>query len=438
MNHCIRQVPRYGTYFVADISLSHIVAFMTAYICSINKVFGNEDRLGDFAKQFTLNGRLQNDPELVFWRRVQASWPRLTSPISWRRQRLLRKFPGLSRLRSLEDAASAVPGTGKKAQQRRKRGRAASLWAFALESVLQANFDKRLKNGSRGQRRLFRRLAALDNVQLLLQAGYEFVTATLARLELLTRLRILTKTTVFISTIDSSDGSLRRLKRDITDTAQALRLSSKVKLARLTIDTVIMDEAGCVLETAIPVLLSLGTKNLTLVGDHNQLKPFSQVRDGKASVSHSRSLMERAIDSGLTPQFLNTQYRMHPTICDVRPNANLNCPSSVSAWYANELRLTSGEQCSDGVLASVLAAVSPGEHELIAKVVENVRRHLMGACRCCSLLACFILRFVCPKPPPGRELSLRRQGVPLVRPHDVPCAKIVLHLHASPARPELE
>lgn len=293
------------------------------------KVFGNESRLGAFAKQFTIDGRLQNDPELEFWRRVKVAWAaalRLASPISWRKQYLLRKFPGLSRLWSLEDASFAVTGTGKKAQQLRKRGRAAALWAFALENVLQANYDKRLKNGSRGQRRMFRQLIALDSIQALLQAGHAFVTAILLRLQLLTRLRILTKTMVFISTIDSSENSLRWLKRDITDTAMGLRLSRKVKLPMITIDTVILDEAACVLEPAIPVLLSLGTKNLTLVGDHNQLRPFSQVREGKASMNHARSLMERAINSGVTPQFLDTQYRMHPRICDVRPmEESLTC-----------------------------------------------------------------------------------------------------------------
>lgn len=268
-------------------------------------MFGNEIRLGNFSKQFTIEGRMQNDEELVFWRRIQASWPRLTSTISWRKEHLLRKFPGLSRLR--------------------ERGRAAGLWMRALESVLQANSDKRLKNGSPDQRRMLRRLTALDSVQTLLQTGYAFVAAILVRLELLTRLRILTKTRVFISTIDSSESSLRRLKRDIAEATRALRLSRKMKPSPVSIDidTVILDEAGCVLETAIPVLLSLGTKNLTLVGDHNQLRPFSHVREGKASSNHSRSLLERAIKSGLTPQFLDTQYRMHPNICDVRLDGNM-------------------------------------------------------------------------------------------------------------------
>lgn len=284
-------------------------------------MFGNESRLGDFAKQYTIDGRMQNDPELVFWRRVQPSWAaalRLASPISWRKQHLLRKFPGVLRLWRLKDASFAVTGAGKKAQKLRERGRAASLWAFALETVLKTNYDKRLQNRSKGRRRMFRQLVALDSFQALLQAGYNFVTATLLRLELLTRFRMLTTTMVFISTIDSAESSLRRLRRDITQTVKALQVSSKVNQPQITIDTVIMDEAGCVLETAILVLLSLGTKDLTLVGDHHQLRPFSQAREGGASRNHSRSLMERAINRGLTHQFLDTQYRMHPKICNVR------------------------------------------------------------------------------------------------------------------------
>lgn len=285
------------------------------------KVFGNETRLGKFSRQFTIDGRLQNDQELVFWRNVQASWAaalRIALQFSWREKYLLPNFPGISRLKGLEEASFAATGAGKKAKALRKRGRAAGLWAFALESVIQANYNKRLENGNRSQRRTFRQLLAMKHYQALLQEGFAWVEATLRRLELLTRLRFLTTTMVFVSTIDSSEGSLRRLKVDITETSKALRLSPKVKLPPVTLDTAIMDEAACVLETAVPVLLSLGIQNLTLVGDHNQLRPFSQVRESNACMHHSRSLMERAINSGFPKQFLDTQYRMHPKICDVR------------------------------------------------------------------------------------------------------------------------
>lgn len=284
-------------------------------------MLGNETRLGKVAKQFDLQGRLSNDPELVFWRRVQESWAtalHLTSPSSQGELRHRSRFPGINRLRDLEDAAFAATGRTKKADKLRNRGRAAGLWAFAFERVLQANDDKRLRDGNGAKEGVFPRLVALDRIKRLLQDGYAFVTAVLLRLELLTRYRILTKTMVFISTIDSAQSSLRRLTEDITETA--LLLSSKhvkVKPPRVTLDTAIMDEAACVMETAVPVLLFLGITNLTLVGDHNQLRPFSHIRESQGVKNHSRSLMERAIDAGVKPQFLDTQYRMHPRISEV-------------------------------------------------------------------------------------------------------------------------
>lgn len=49
-----------------------------------------------------------------------------------------------------------------------------------------------------------------------------------------------------------------------------MRLQVSVKL-----DTVIVDEAGCVLEPAIPVLLRWKPNNLILIGDHLQLPPYT-------------------------------------------------------------------------------------------------------------------------------------------------------------------
>ena len=48
------------------------------------------------------------------------------------------------------------------------------------------------------------------------------------------------------------------------------------------------------------------------VGDHCQLQPFSLLQDqfGVPETHHSRSLLERAVEAGLTPWLLGTQYRM--------------------------------------------------------------------------------------------------------------------------------
>ena len=87
---------------------------------------------------------------------------------------------------------------------------------------------------------------------------------------------------------------------------------------KLNIDTCIVDEAGCVLESSIPILLRFQPNNLILIGDHKQLQPFSSIRsDPHKTTHHARSLLERAIEAGLNPQKLTIQYRMHPKICEL-------------------------------------------------------------------------------------------------------------------------
>jgi superfamily I DNA and/or RNA helicase len=45
------------------------------------------------------------------------------------------------------------------------------------------------------------------------------------------------------------------------------------------IDTVIVDEAGCVAEMALPTLINLAPSNLVLVGDHLQLPAYTDCVD---------------------------------------------------------------------------------------------------------------------------------------------------------------
>lgn len=77
------------------------------------------------------------------------------------------------------------------------------------------------------------------------------------------RNRILRDTRVYVCTIDSTP----RLFRDMADH----------RGEDLSIDTVIVDEAGCVLETAIPILLQWAPSNLVLIGDHLQLPPYTSL-----------------------------------------------------------------------------------------------------------------------------------------------------------------
>jgi superfamily I DNA and/or RNA helicase len=54
----------------------------------------------------------------------------------------------------------------------------------------------------------------------------------------------------------------------------------------LNLDTVLVDEAGCVPECAIPMLLRLRPSNLVLIGDHKQLQAFTSLVDPPRN--HSR------------------------------------------------------------------------------------------------------------------------------------------------------
>lgn len=60
---------------------------------------------------------------------------------------------------------------------------------------------------------------------------------------------------------------LRTMEEGTIDAASAVgSIAGSASSYRLTLDTAIMDEAACVMETAIPVVLALGIKNLLLVG----------------------------------------------------------------------------------------------------------------------------------------------------------------------------
>lgn len=277
--------------------------------------------MGDFAKNLTITGRMRNDPELVHWREVVSSWRNASErakAISWDRLHL-EAFPGIQNLRNLERQCNDAAARSKDAVKKKaasKKGRAAGMWVRILSSVLHDCYMKKLENGDLKQKRTLRQIRVLTKCQEFLSAGHERATRILPRLECLTRYRIFTKTRVLICTVDNTKRMLRTIEEGTADAA-TLGIPDHVS-GRPMLDTAIMDEAACVLETAVPVIIALGVSNLTLVGDQHQLQPFSRVRDNNGASNHTRSLMERALDAGAPNQFLTEQYRMHPSICSVR------------------------------------------------------------------------------------------------------------------------
>lgn len=285
--------------------------------------------MGEYASGFTISGRMKSDPELVFWRKQLSLWNDTCNDakkVSWTGLHLP-AFPGIQRLHDVQQKADTAdiltPNQSRRemdrVQQLKKRGRAAGLWVAALTHVLRQVWMTRLKNGDSEQRRTYKQVVALKNWRKLLKPGLCRTRAMLARLENLTRYRIYTQTKVLLCTVDSSERMVREMEDGTRNAAQDVgsAAASSMSNTSLNVDTAIMDEAACVLETAVPVILALGVNNLTLIGDQHQLRPFSQVREDGGGSNHCRSLMERALEAGAAHHFLEVQYRMHPTICEV-------------------------------------------------------------------------------------------------------------------------
>jgi superfamily I DNA/RNA helicase len=245
-------------------------------------VFGRDDRLGSQSRQFTLKARVDNASEVLYWESHVQNYMDIKTRLlvglnagMWKHW--LARFPGLMDLQS----RAKVTTTGENG---------AALWTKAFKRIL-------FKNARQRHFKSFDQFSSLIGSlekRLQLQAS----STRLAKTN-----EILTTTKVYLCTVDST----LRMVRTLADNEVSLSL-----------DTCIVDEAGCVLETAIPVLMRFQPKNLVLVGDHLQLQPFSVIQaDFHCDKHHTRSLLERAISAGLTPKFLSLQYRMHPDLCSL-------------------------------------------------------------------------------------------------------------------------
>ena len=60
---------------------------------------------------------------------------------------------------------------------------------------------------------------------------------------------------------------------------------------KLHVDTVVVDEAGCVSEIALPTLINLAPSQLVLIGDHLQLPSYTDLR--KPPPNHTRRCAAR-------------------------------------------------------------------------------------------------------------------------------------------------
>ena len=82
---------------------------------------------------------------------------------------------------------------------------------------------------------------------------------------------------------------------------------------------VLIDEATQAVEAEALIPVTLGCKQLVLVGDHLQLPPVVMCKQA-AKAGLTQSLFERLVLAGVRPHRLTVQYRMHPALADFPSN----------------------------------------------------------------------------------------------------------------------
>ncbi|XP_061393471.1 NFX1-type zinc finger-containing protein 1 [Musca vetustissima] len=100
---------------------------------------------------------------------------------------------------------------------------------------------------------------------------------------------------------------------------------------------VIFEEAAEILESHIVACLTPYTEHVIMIGDHQQLQPYTSNYQLQQKSQMNISLFERIFSKYSKPIVLRTQYRMHPKIADLLSNTiytDLDSDDSVSHYPA--------------------------------------------------------------------------------------------------------
>lgn len=104
----------------------------------------------------------------------------------------------------------------------------------------------------------------------------------------------------------------------------------------LKFHTVLIDECSQATETACLVPICRAAQQLILIGDQCQLQPMIKSDLGR-SQDLGVSLFNRLCRQGICPAMLDTQYRMHPAICDFPSGAFYNGLLKSGVCHANRI-----------------------------------------------------------------------------------------------------
>jgi ATP-dependent RNA/DNA helicase IGHMBP2 len=145
-------------------------------------------------------------------------------------------------------------------------------------------------------------------------------------------------------------------------------------LNKLTIDTVIIDEAGQCIQPLAWCILGLAP-NIILAGDHLQLPP-TVLSNKAAAMGFDKSILEEAINNCSNVFLLNTQYRMRQAIADFSSYYFYN-HKLLTANYLNNTSThihfidTAGSGFNETAGQDGGSLKNDGELELIEKIIEN-------------------------------------------------------------------
>lgn len=113
----------------------------------------------------------------------------------------------------------------------------------------------------------------------------------------------------------SSFYSIKRRRVIGMTTTYAARNCSFNKMVKPGV--VLIEEASEVLESHVLVSLTKDTKQVIMIGDHQQLRPLTSNFELSKNFHFNVSLFERMIKNGFNYTTLDVQMRMHPEICDL-------------------------------------------------------------------------------------------------------------------------
>ncbi|KAK8224372.1 putative nonsense-mediated mRNA decay protein [Phyllosticta capitalensis] len=118
-------------------------------------------------------------------------------------------------------------------------------------------------------------------------------------------------------TLDEQNAEILRARRIVACTTTGAAMQTEL-LQNASPDIILVEEAGEILESHVLTAMTPATKQLILIGDHQQLRPkvnnFALTVEKGDGYDLNRSMFERLILGGFPHTTLSSQHRMHPEI----------------------------------------------------------------------------------------------------------------------------